>query len=94
MFAAEGNKDVATINIDFFAIMAAALGIEPNSPYNFSILDAKPTGAKNDYMLLYTKFIDVGNNRRGRHKNRRVNYSELDSAFARQENNYNNSRRF
>lgn len=93
VFAVQGNKDIASINLDFFAVMAMALAIEPSSPYNFSILDAKPAGGKNDYQLLYTKYIDLGGSRKGRHKNRRVNYAELDSEFAKQDSNYN-ARRF
>lgn len=93
--AVPGSKDYACLDIDFFAMMSLALGISSNDPYDFSIITAKPLGG-DDFLLLYSKFIEVGSGKRGRHKGRQINYKELDKEFARQNNHYSNGgdRRF
>lgn len=89
------NKDFACIDLDFFAVMSLMLAIGPNDPYNFSVVDAKPI-SKDDYVLLYSKFIETSSGKRGRHKGRRINYQDLDREFARQNEAYasNNGRSF
>lgn len=90
------NPNVAVLDIDTNAILSVALAIDDsNSPYNFSILDATRIN-NDDYMLLFTKHIETGAGKRGRHKGRRINYGELDRAFAKQSARYNsgNSRHF
>lgn len=81
------NKDFACLDLDFFAVMSLMLAIGPNDPYNFSVLEAKPIN-KDDFVLLYTKFIETGSGKRGRHKGRRINYQDLDREFARQNEAY------
>ena len=82
------NRDIACVDIDFFAIMTMALGIDSNAPYDFSILSAEPIGRGDDYVLLISKYISTNNGKRGRHKGSRVDYNSLDKEWSKQNNAY------
>lgn len=94
--AIKDNPNVAVLDIDTNALLSVVLGIDDNnSPYNFSILDAARIN-NDDYMLLFTKHIETGAGKRGRHKGRRINYNDLDRQFAKQNARYSsgNGRHF
>lgn len=82
------NPNVAVLDIDVNAILSVALSIDESTPYNFSILDAVRIN-NDDYNIMFTKYIETSSGKRGRHKGRRINYNELDKAFAKQNARYN-----
>lgn len=84
------NPNVAVLDIDINAILSIALAIDESTPYNFSVLDAVRIN-NDDYSIMLTKHIETNSGKRGRHKGRRINYNELDKAFAKQNARYQNN---
>lgn len=88
------NRYIAVLDLDFNALMCLLLKIKSDSPYNFTILDVKPVD-NNDFIMIYSKFIDTGSRRRNRKgRNSRVNYQDLDREWAKQTNAYYKGRSF
>lgn len=89
------NRNIACLDIDFFAFMTLALGIESDSPYDFTVLGVEPIGSKGngDYLYLISKYIDTRSGKRGRHKKNRVDYATLDREWANSNDAYSNARR-
>lgn len=82
------NDYIACVDLDFKAVSAFALNISETSPYNFSLLSAKPLGG-GDHLLLFGKYIDTTSGIRGRHRRKNnVNYAALDREFAKQNDIY------
>lgn len=83
------NPYVAVLDLDINALMQTILQIDANAPYNFKFLGAARLGGE-DYNVLISKHIDLGSGKRGRHRGNRMNYAELDRAFAKQNSKYGN----
>ena len=99
IYGIKGNRDIAVLDLDFFAVMSVVLGIGSDSPYDYSVLSVSPIGSGNnpDYTILISKFIDAGNRNKGRRKNRNVDYTSLDREFSNKVSggrNNNNGRSF
>lgn len=56
-------RNIGCIVVDFYLVMAMALKISTNSPYNFTIVDAFPTADGDDFVILIEKYIDVSGSR-------------------------------
>lgn len=77
------DKRVACMELDFFLAMALVLGIDEDSPYNFTVLAVDSTksfrGDYEDVAILMMKYIDT-KRRSGRNKNRgrKIDYRSMD----------------
>lgn len=79
------DKRVAVIELDFFLLMAMALDINDDDPYNFTVLAVDATnnyrqgGGYEDATILMTKYID-NKKRSGRNKGhgRKIDYRAMD----------------
>lgn len=86
------NPNIACVDLDFFAVMTLALNIKADDPYNFTILGAEPIGKGDDFMMSFTKYIDIRPGKRGR-RNKGINYGSLDREWAKQNDAYAQSGR-
>jgi hypothetical protein len=95
--AVPSNKNIAYLELDFMAVIGAALSIGPKDPYDFSILSCEVLKNGNnrdelpEYQLIIVKFIDTNSSRRGHHKSSSVNYSAIARDFVQSVNGGRNN---
>ena len=87
------NKWIATMDLDFFALMSVALGIKSNDPYNFTIVEAKSISNGSDYSINIMKYIDTRFAAKRGRKGNRVDYDSLDREWAQQNDAYEKTSR-
>lgn len=78
------DKRIAIVELDFMLVMALAMNIEEDAPFNFTVLAVDSTnnmrngGNYEDAIILMMKYVD--NSRRsgrGRNHNRKINYNQI-----------------
>lgn len=74
---------VASVELDFNAVMCLVLGIKPKDPYDFSIINITPI-ADNNFMVVVAKMI-VGGQSKGSKSN--IDYAQLEREIYRRVNN-------
>ena len=83
------NPYVAVLDLDIAATMQTILQIDNSAPYDYRFIGGTRINS-DDYKVLFVKYIDLGQGKRGRHRGNRMNYAELDRAFAKQNSKYGN----
>ncbi|MCM1218503.1 MAG: hypothetical protein NC548_28785 [Lachnospiraceae bacterium] len=74
---------VASVELDFNAVMCLVLGIKPNDSYDFSVISIMPI-ADNNFMIVVAKMI-VGRQNKGSKSN--IDYAQLEREMMRRFNN-------
>lgn len=67
-------RNIGAIVVNFYKLMAMALSIKSNSPYNFTILDAYPYADGDDFTIMIEKYIDTSGSNT---KNRNIDMSSI-----------------
>lgn len=79
------GTNVASLELDFNAVMCLVLGITPNDVYDFLILQMSPIANTNNYTMLYMKYIAGNGSRKG--KTSGINYARIEQDLFRRVNN-------
>lgn len=78
---------VASVELDFNAVMCLVLGIKPKDPYDFTVINIMPI-ADNNFMIVAAKMI-VGGQSKGSKSN--IDYAQLEREIYRRYNSGGNN---
>ena len=80
-----GAKDIASIELDFYAVLSLGLGVKPNDPYDYDVLSIIPIPNTSNFTITIMKYITNNGIRKGR--NSTVNYARIEQEQFRRFNN-------
>lgn len=87
------SNNLASIELDPYALFAIALGIKPGDPYDYDIANVNPINDTSNFSITFYKYIISGSSRKGR--NTQVNYARIEqSQYAKYNGGNKNGRNY